>query len=542
MRRRFDAMCSLLATGLVAAAVAGCSKSDAPRDAANAQSLADLKAKDARGDAGSQVMLGFKYLEGQGVATNIDEGLGWIARGISQMEEIVASTAARTNARFEEVARQVDINICACRLGDYYALGQFVPQDAAKAIYWYQKAKDAPHAQFQIGFVHLTQTKNYPEAAKWLTQAAEAGHVAAQENLAGLYYHGQGVAQDYAAALKWFRLAAQAGEAPAQRMVGVFYQNGYGVLQDYAETAKWFRKAAEQGDAPSQSGLAFLYLNGLGVPKDYVEGYKWASLAAGQGDDGSRKNCNAASRLMTADQVKEAQRLASGFVARKDNGMPQQSGALPDSPIAKYGGTGFFITEDGDVLTSAHVVENAVRIEIFAAGKALAARLVKADVANDIALLKVDTSCKALALSASRGVNLGDPVFTIGFPGTVLQGTAPKLTQGEVTSLVGILDEPRHFQTSLAVLPGNSGGPLLDRCGNVIGIVAARLGDIAAFKTAGVLPQNVSYALKRSFVTALLETLPEISAKLKSPQRSKDRPLEGVSDEARQSIVLVTVY
>ena len=90
------------------------------------------------------------------------------------MEEIVASAAARTNGHFEAVARQVDINLCACRLGDYYALGQFVPQDAAKAIYWYEKAKDAPHAQFQIGFVNLTQTRNYPEAAKWLTKAAEA--------------------------------------------------------------------------------------------------------------------------------------------------------------------------------------------------------------------------------------------------------------------------------------------------------------------------------------------------------------------------------
>jgi S1-C subfamily serine protease len=372
--------------------------------------------------------------------------------------------------------------------------------------------------------------------------AAEAGHAAAQENLAGLYYQGQGVAQDRAAALKWFLLAAQAGEAPAQRMVGVFYQNGYGVPQDYAETAKWFRRAAEQGDAPSQSGLAVLYLNGMGVPKDFVEGYRWASLAAGQGDEASRKNCDAASRLMTPDQVKEAQRLASGFVARKDNGMPQQSGALPDSPIAKYGGTGFFITDDGYVLTSAHVVENAVRIEIFAAGKALAAKLVKADVANDIALLKVDTSCKALALSASRGVNLGDLVFTIGFPGTVLQGTAPKLTQGEVTSLAGILDDPRHFQTSLAVQPGNSGGPLLDRCGNVIGIIAARLGDIAAFKTADVLPQNVSYAVKMSLVLPTLESVPGMAAKLKTPHPAQARPFEDTVQEARNAAVLVLVY
>jgi S1-C subfamily serine protease len=133
-------------------------------------------------------------------------------------------------------------------------------------------------------------------------------------------------------------------------------------------------------------------------------------------------------------------------------------------------------------------------------------------------------------------------VFTIGFPGTVLQGTAPKLTQGEVTSLAGILDDPRHFQTSLAVQPGNWGGPLLDRCGNVIGIVAARLGDIAAFKTAGVLPQNVSYALKASIFTTLLQAVPEMTAKLKAPSPGTDRPLSEAAPEVEQSIVLVTVY
>ena len=458
------------------------------------------------------------------------------------MEDLVVKALARTNARFEAVDRQVDINICACRLGDYYALGIFLPQDANKAIYWYEKAKDAPHAQFQIGFVHLTQTRNYPEAAKWLTKAAEAGYAAAQENLAGLYYQGQGVAQDHVAALKWFRLAAQAGEAPAQRMVAVFYQNGYGVAQDYAETVKWFRRAAEQGDVPAQSGLSSLYLNGLGVPKDYVEGYKWVALAAAQGDEAAGKNRAKAARLMTPNQVAEALRRSSTFVARKENAVTTQSGDVLNELKPRYAGTGFFITEDGYLLTSAHVIEKATRIEIFADGRVLNAKLVKSDTVNDVALLKVNGTCKALPQVASGAVKLGDSIFTIGFPGTVVPGTEPKLTKGKVTSLAGIQDDPRHFQINALVQPGNSGGPLMDRYGNVIGIIAARLGDITALNNTGSLPQNLSYALKGSIVTSFLESVPEMSARLKSPRPSTARPIVEVVAEVEQAIVLVTVY
>jgi S1-C subfamily serine protease len=94
----------------------------------------------------------------------------------------------------------------------------------------------------------------------------------------------------------------------------------------------------------------------------------------------------------------------------------------------------------------------------------------------------------------------------------------------------------------VAVQPGNFGSPLLDSSGNVIGIVSKRLADIATLKITGSLPQNVNCALKSFFITALLETLPEVSAKLKSPHPSQQRPLAEIADEAKQSAALVTVH
>jgi len=92
---------------------------------------------------------------------------------------------------------------------------------------------------------------------------------------------------------------------------------------------------------------------------------------------------------------------------------------------------------------------------------------------------------------------VGDPVFTLGYPNVIIQGTEPKYTEGTISSLTGVGNNPRWFQISLPVQPGNSGGPLVDEHGQVVGIVNARLDDFKALATSGVLPQNVNYAIKR---------------------------------------------
>ena len=209
------------------------------------------------------------------------------------------------------------------------------------------------------------------------------------------------------------------------------------------------------------------------------------------------------------------------------------------NPVPQATGTAFFITAAGHLLTAAHVVEKASRIQISVAGKTYPASLVKADTANDVAVLKVEGTFKALALAASRSVKLGDTVFTVGFPNTDVQGTVPKLTKGEISSLTGIQDDPRHFQISAPVQPGSSGSPLVDRAGNVVGLVTARRGDLATLRLTGSLPQNVNYALQSSFITAFLETLPEVAANLKAPRPAHKRPLSELVGAAQPSVALV---
>ena len=144
-------------------------------------------------------------------------------------------------------------------------------------------------------------------------------------------------------------------------------------------------------------------------------------------------------------------------------------------------------------------------------------------------------------LTASRTGLLGGTVATVGFPDIGLQGFAPKLAKGEIASLSGAGDDPRYFQISVPVQPGNSGGALVDEHGNVVGIVSAKLDASAALAASGSLPENVNYAVKSSFLLSFLESVPDVDAKLKAPNTA-DEKFEDVVKSAQEAAVLVLVY
>jgi S1-C subfamily serine protease len=138
-------------------------------------------------------------------------------------------------------------------------------------------------------------------------------------------------------------------------------------------------------------------------------------------------------------------------------------------------------------------------------------------------------------------VKLGGTVATVGFPDPGLQGFSPKLAKGEIAALAGAGDNARYFQISVPVQPGNSGGALVDERGNVVGIVSAKLDASAALAASGALPENVNYAVKSSFLLSFLESVPEVSAKLKEPVTA-GRKFEDVVKSAQDAAVLVLVY
>ncbi len=168
-------------------------------------------------------------------------------------------------------------------------------------------------------------------------------------------------------------------------------------------------------------------------------------------------------------------------------------------------GTGFFVSRQGYVVSAYHVIEDAQEVEVvLRSGDTLQASVKGTDKANDIALLKVARSAKPLAVVSSKNVAVGDEVFTLGYPLIDIEGQEQKTTFGHVNALSGIQDDVRFVQMDAPIQPGNSGGPLLDSRGRVVGVVAETLDPAAILKAAGTVPQNANYAVKSDYVLPLM--------------------------------------
>ena len=173
----------------------------------------------------------------------------------------------------------------------------------------------------------------------------------------------------------------------------------------------------------------------------------------------------------------EATRAAAGADEGDEEDRPR---ALPfglPQPEAQAGGTGFVIDDEGHILTNQHVVADATRVRVrFANGDVTDARVVGTDPSTDVALLQVegDRDVTPLELGSSEALEVGDPVAAIGSP-YGLEGT---LTAGIVSALDRDIRAPNGFtidgavQTDAALNSGNSGGPLLDAQGRVVGIAS----------------------------------------------------------------------
>ena len=93
----------------------------------------------------------------------------------------------------------------------------------------------------------------------------------------------------------------------------------------------------------------------------------------------------------------------------------------------------------------------------------------------------------------------------MGYPLAFVLSAEPRVTTGTVSAVSGIQGDCRVFQIEASVQPGNSGGPLLDDRGHVIGVVNSRLNDLAMVEATGSIPQNVNFAIKSSIVQIFLD-------------------------------------
>ena len=172
------------------------------------------------------------------------------------------------------------------------------------------------------------------------------------------------------------------------------------------------------------------------------------------------------------------------------------------SPIPEDGGlieissgSGFFVNDKGYLITSSHVIEICQKVNTKINGVTHLAREISRDVFNDLALMKIDIEDSAFIRLSGNNIKLGESIAVGGYPLVDMLGGDIKINFGNVNSL-SPSNNFSKIQIDAAVQPGNSGGPIINKYGELIGVIEAMASDQIIFDKTGQFPENVNFGIK----------------------------------------------
>jgi S1-C subfamily serine protease len=323
------------------------------------------------------------------------------------------------------------------------------------------------------------------------------------------------------------------------------YAEGRGAKRNLEKATSWYRKAAEQDLAIAQYRLGLLYAAKQGV----------TSALAGQGRESAikwlyqsgisyivdRQIEKAAQSHQTMLEIAERHPLTERLMLEIQS---RQAPQLSEPPISDLSGaaigTGWPISS-GHIITNYHVIATSKEIHLQdISGRQLKAWTILQDEVNDIAVLEVEDPSRlppALPM-ADTTMPVGSRVFTVGFPRVDVLGISPKVTRGVISKLTGPADDSNSCQTTVSIQPGNSGGPLLNMNGEVVGVIRAMLGIKHPESGETVILENASSALKIEYVRDTLEHLPKKDLTLPTLPRRKAN-IDSLASRLNDSLLIV---
>lgn len=493
--------------------------------------------------------LGIAYFRGYGVPVNYVEAARYFEQAASRgstfaagqlglifLERLDGASVSEASLDWlEKAAAAGNPNACF-QLGKMYASGSRVKVDEALARRYLRCASNRDNAAevaYLLGTIALQPkfgSPDYEEAARHLQICSDAGNTDCIDNLGWLYLSGRGVVRDYRRARAQFERAWQDHSTYAATYLGHLHEGGYGVVQDFEVAAQWYWRGAVLGDGDAQRELSRMYEFGRGVPVDLVEAHKWINVAATSEEreklrDELVKIRDRVAKKMSVEEIKEAQRKARAWapiLPSKLEAATSPSVNSSESPSRAPGagnrvvpktseklagsGSGFWVTAQGHLLTAKHVVAECSQLRVLHEGVDQGrAEVVAQDPQEDVAVLKVDVRPPQVGVLRVASARQGEDVVAYGFPlGSALSASGVS-TSGTVNALAGLGNSPSTLQISAPVQPGNSGGPLVDSGGSVIGIVVSKLDALKLARATGDVPQNVNFAVKVSVASNLLD-------------------------------------
>ena len=334
-----------------------------------------------------------------------------------------------------------------------------------------------------------------------------------------MYRDGHGAWGNDAKAMEYFQEAAELGNYLSMEALGFAFLEGKGVPRDFAEAHKWLLRAANENSTSLfsevhkvRNALGVQYEYGWGPDKDIILAYAWYNIASVGNYPKAKQNLARVEKSMKIEDIKEAQGLSREWKPGKPlvRSSVTQGGSPATADSSGRGlkkasvGTGFYISSNGNILTNNHVIDGCVEIRLPAENAV--AKLVVSDQSNDLALAKLDAKGKAsVTFSDSDSMKQGEEVFVFGFPLDGYLPSAGNITPGLVSALAGPNNNSSLVQITAPVQPGNSGGPLFNRKGKVVGMIVGKADAIKIARATGDIPQNINFAIAPGTVKAFLD-------------------------------------
>ena len=433
-------------------------------------------------------------------------------------------------------------------IAESYRLGSGVEKNFEKAIEQYLKSSKLGHSQ---SFYRLAQMhedgegvdENFEQALEYYTIAAEDGYDKAQNQLAEFYFEGEKVEKNVDTAYYWAKKAADQDYADAQNKMGVLYDQGIVVEQDKQKALDWYNKAAEQGnvkafnnlgdfysmnegiksdlkkgfnwymkaakldDAESQLEVGLFYELGLAVEEDKLKAIEWYEKAAGNKLRGAQMRLGSLYYygFKDSDEIEiDYKESANWYYRAAKNEKNEGKTSVRISKSVSGSGSGFFVTPN-HIITNNHVTDRCDELSVNNKVYKSKVTLFDTDENTDLSILITGKpSQHFLSFRDRKPVTTGEQSITLGYPFSSSLGSNIKVTTGNVAALTGFRNNIAELQLTSPVQPGNSGGPLLDHNGNVIGVIVSRL-EKSREITGDRPAQNVNFAIKSNMVKIFMD-------------------------------------
>ncbi len=581
--------------------------------------LYDFESRAHQGDRVAQFCLAYMYNNGYGVSKPVTrEALKWYKKSAEQWYLPAQNNLGVLYVRQAEAATDESGRIANIEIAEKW-LKAAVEQDYAPAQFnlWIispirygelliKAAVEQNYVSAQnnlLGYVmqfhDIDTDKTFGESViRMLRLAAKQGDVNAQNNLGTCYSMGIVVKQNHKEAFKWYNEAAKQGSVHAYHNLGHSYRRGEGVNKNLENAIEYYLHAAQQGYVDAQNDLAYTYIQmddekyiemasrwlinaaqhdkpiaqtnigqyfeiGQGkVPQDSSEAYYWYSLAVRneanrQGLKDSESNPN-----LLLHTYKDRDRVAERLDPVEINKIDEQIENWNPKQWAGSG-TGFYVDKHY-ILTNAHVVINEDTNEPWKEFRIPYRRVELKDWnrATDLALLYDKRGNTKNATISMEPVKLGEKVSVFGYPQSHRLSYEGNISSGIVSGRSAIVDHPQfgnRFQHTAPTQRGNSGGPVFDSTGDVIGVSVTAMSDFLKF-TANEpsmgdsipqyinLAQNINFAIKSNVVRdflrnndiAVWQTAVFVTPSLEIP--ITDIPLTEMAAKAKKFTVPVMCY